>query len=438
VALQGSNVIINKTIGMKTTEQESQAWPFSTSPTQDQENETDRMKYMNSKLSLDMQVLANVGSFVDPPPPPAGSIHKVAFLFMLMDEINWPKIWEQFFYDAPSSSHYSIYVHRAGYQDLASAPRHPMADFGAVAVPWVNTSWCALLGLEVVLLQAALQDPLNEQFVFLSQDTVPLKNFGYVYQDLIHRSPQKSKMCFANEARHHHAILEQIGNEVKRRCCFRDFYRVEHPRTLKHHQWIVLAKGHAKVIVNRAREGLNVWKETWKIAAPDLTTMGEGCSDEGVPATTLLYDVLDRNASVGDAFEDLESIGVEQRCLTFVHWYNCFRNTNFSIPGWGITDSVRYRGADLYRYLFDKTFDFVHDSKMNGFPTRFETLSVQYLSEMTQQDFMFARKFAPDLVVQVDDNLQLPFEEILPLLWGQVDPSAAHKARWSRLAGDNA
>jgi len=435
---------------------------------------TQRERYMDTKLAVDTGVLNSM-----PPLPPFESAGtdgpgKVAFLFMVMEKVSWLDIWVTFFKEAPRSK-FSIYVHHAGrdhaagngssgvvgralstkksYDDAAPCweqRRHgvlchklPLRRFGAVEVPQVNSSWCALMGVQVQLLNAALRDRHNAQFIFLSQDTVPLKSFSYVHRNLVGKSPKTSKFCFADGARHEHALVEQLSNAAYQRCSFRDFYRMADPRVLKHHQWIVLAREHADIVAREARHGIHTWAKAWRRAAPDLRTMGEGCSDESVPATTLLLEAARRNSSSsGDAWEDLRAMGVERRCLTFVHWYNCFKNTNFALEsGDGFLKSLHYRGEDLYRYLFDKDFDFVHMTRMNGFPTKYKDIELAYLVQLTNQGFMFGRKFPPGAAVHFKDvagRRNVSLAELLPSIWKQVDEQAAAASEWQHLSGASA
>lgn len=151
---------------------------------------------------------------------------KVAFLFLTMSDFPWLKVWEAFFQDA-SKKDYSIYVHRAALKDAAKrkAQPLPLAKYGAIEVPWVQTAWCALFGVEVASLFHAMQDPTNVQFVFISDSSVPLKPFNYVYKQLALNFPETSKICLASGAYFTEAKKEFVKQEAKRACVFRDFLR---------------------------------------------------------------------------------------------------------------------------------------------------------------------------------------------------------------------
>lgn len=226
---------------------------------------------------------------------------KVAFLFLAKTNLPWEHLWHHFFQDAKNGS-YSIYVHRAALKDDAERKAHelPLSNYGAIEVPWVKTAWCALFGVEVASLYAAMQDPDNVQFVFVSDSTVPLKPFNYVHRELASNSPTTSKICLASP---------QPKNDNARSCYFRDFLRKVNPRAMKHHQWAVFNRPHAKLIVKYAKEALNIYEDVWLKAAPDLKRGAEGCSDEAVPLIALLHALQVEDKSTGMAWH-----GMAVRC----------------------------------------------------------------------------------------------------------------------------
>lgn len=439
----------------------------------DREPHPDRLQYVNEKLGLEREV---VRDFVSK----AGSLQvasspgtqKVAFLFLTMKDLAWPKLWQSFFSSATAGD-YSIYVHQAALKDGPDAEHPlPLAEFGALSVPWVKTAWCALFGVEVAILSAALADPSNVQFVFVSDTTVPLKSFAYVHQQLVQNSPTTSKFCLAEPASYEYASMELAKQEAKRDCVFRDFLRNINPRTLKHHQWAVLARSHAVAVVRNAAAALDVYQDVWTQAAPDVTNMAEGCSDEAVPIIALLHDLDVRNSSTGNTWTDLTRLGVEQNCLTYVRWRNCFGGTELdlrSLAGEAAAVLSNYDevGSMIKGLIRPKmNLDFMKTKlkrEMNGFPHVFSKVDEKYLHSMVNQGFMFARKFDVGLEVATTrtvaveksensgrlsgwsnyltgaasetktEKVMEPLETFLPKLWQEVDAQQAQAATWSRL-----
>jgi len=376
---------------------------------------------------------------------------KVAFLFLTMTELAWPTLWNRFFEGADEDL-YSIYVHRAAVKDNATdKPPLPLAKFGARAVPWVQTAWCALFGVEVASLAAALEDTRNRQFVFVSDSTLPLKNFGYVYHQLAELSPHTSKFCLASHATQTAAGAEIIKQESKRACVFRDFLHQYNPRAMKHHQWAVFNRDHASAVVRRAEQALDVYEAAWLQAAPDIKSMGEGCSDEAVPLIAMLDDMEASGGSTGNTWSDLTRMGVEQQCLTYVRWRNCFTGTSLALSSTsGDLKTLWENRGSLWEAIpgMDGSveFDFLKSPlkrELNGFPHAFEDVELAYLETMVNEGFMFARKFETSATVIMPagstafgvqaERVRVPLSDLLPALWAGVNATHSQASVWSRL-----
>jgi len=198
----------------------------------------------------------------------------------------------------------------------------------------------------------------------------------------------------------------------------------------------VLAREHAETVVRRAEEALSIWRESWQGAAPDLTAVAEGCSDEAVPGTALLHDLRAQGRSTGNTWADFARLGVEQQCLTYVLWRHCFADTELehSVPITKELGIVRKHGQ--FRMLTDKDFDFFKSAlkrELNGYPATFETVRMEYLRKLVSQGFMFARKFVRGIKVEVGKRL-VPLENVLPDLWEEVVEEEASQRVWSRLS----
>lgn len=405
-----------------------------------------RRNYMEEKLRVDREVLraCSVPSVL---PAWPGNTRQVAFLFMTEDGLDFEDLWDKFFGDASAYGAYSIYVHRAGNREKRLAERFsgwtmpwsatlPLSRWGAVELPQVETRWCALFGLEVALLARALQDPHNQQFVFVSHNTIPLKSFNYVYKQLVLDSSFTSKFCFAEPAFHKLASYETIRNEPRRTCVFRDFWRSFSPRTLKHHQWVVLSREHAAIVVRRAQKALDTWHKSWIQAAPDLLHMAEGCSDESAPIDALLYDLEHKGSSTGNTWADLTRMGIEQQCLTFVLWRHCFTETRLEYSENIAKDLDAVLKHGELRMLTDREFNFFKSAlkrELNGYPAIFDSIPIDYLWKLVQEGFMFARKFVKGVKVKVGDS-EFSLDMVLPLLWDIVDDFNASQRVWSRLS----
>lgn len=172
-------------------------------------------------------------------------------------------------------------------------------------------------------------------------------------------------------------------------------------------------------------------------AAPDAPH--DGCSDEGVPIIALLLSQEDPSQ---DVWADLERLGVIPECTTFVGWRHCFANTVFNLDK-PIIHDVK---AILEEVTFD---DILHPNKkgndegfmnklkhkLNGFPTYFDQVELDYLASLTEHGFLFGRKFNRGASVTEKGRGEQPLTEVLPLLWEHTDrdPEHSHALRWRTL-----
>jgi len=357
-------------------------------------------------------------------------------------------VWDKFFEAAPRGL-FSVYTHRC----CAEGGAGPLERWGAVRVPLANQSWCALSGLEVAVFAHALKDPANAQFVLLSQNAVPLKRFSYVYDQLVVKSAGTSKICFASPATHpDSAIWEHVKNDMLRRCQFIDFFSSKNQRVKKHHQWLVLSRQHAHTFVRFSDMALRTFHTTWLQSAPDIKGGADGCSDEAVVGTALLLDLQERGVSTENAWEDLANAGVEQSCTTWLRWRNCFRKTKFDLSENHIKSVMKAISAFRFGDIRAKPDESGRTpglmrmtQKLNGFPHYFGKVPIDYLKRLTNEAFMFGRKFNVGAQVRMHHRENatltermreaplLPLVDVLPGLWDLVDEEHAATQVWTRL-----
>nr|KJB55248.1 hypothetical protein B456_009G069100 [Gossypium raimondii] len=114
-------------------------------------------------------------------PPIQSADSKIAFLFLTPGTLPFELLWDKFF--RGHEGRFSVYVHAS-----REKPGHTSQYFIGRDIHSENVDWgkISMVDAERRLLAHALLDPDNLQFVLLSDSCVPLHNFDYVYNYLMH------------------------------------------------------------------------------------------------------------------------------------------------------------------------------------------------------------------------------------------------------------
>ncbi|PPD96414.1 hypothetical protein GOBAR_DD06577 [Gossypium barbadense] len=161
---------------------------------------------------------------------------KIAFLFLARLNLPLDFLWGSFFENADAAN-FSIYIHSApGFVfDETTSRSHffynrQLTD--SIQVAWGESS---MIEAERLLLATALQDPVNQRFVLLSDSCVPLYNFSYIYRYLMASSRSfVDSFLDLKDGRYHPKMAPVVP---------RDKWR-------KGSQWISLIRSHAEVVVD--------------------------------------------------------------------------------------------------------------------------------------------------------------------------------------------
>jgi hypothetical protein len=156
---------------------------------------------------------------------------KIAFLFLITSHITHEPVWRNFF--EGNHERYSIYIHSKETLDKTSAfKQYEMAIK-------VATTWERTMAAQIAMLKEALQDPLNEKFVFVSGDSVPIQKFDFVYQQLMQHS-----LSIFNYSWSSHQDPDSTFYYPKR-----ILNGIPYEKQFKNSQWIVLNRKHAEMMV---------------------------------------------------------------------------------------------------------------------------------------------------------------------------------------------
>jgi len=131
---------------------------------------------------------------------------KLAFLFLIYDEINQEELWHNFFRKI-DKSRYSIYIHYKYNIPLKYFESYKLGE--VVPTEYADLS---LGKAQNKLLREALKDSDNGRFIFLSDSCIPLKKFDYIYNMLCGQD-----LCFFNMAKKEHIFENGRGDKLAKR-----------------------------------------------------------------------------------------------------------------------------------------------------------------------------------------------------------------------------
>jgi hypothetical protein len=101
---------------------------------------------------------------------------KIAFLFLILDNPNFPKIWNSYF--RGYLNQYSIYIHPKYPDKLVWKKKSLINNLK-------ETAWGFITRAYIELLKEAYKDPDNYKFVTISESCIPITSFDKFYKDCI-------------------------------------------------------------------------------------------------------------------------------------------------------------------------------------------------------------------------------------------------------------
>ena len=156
---------------------------------------------------------------------------KIAFLFLTINDINFPEIWENYFKD--NYDKISIYCH----------PKHPEN----VETPWLKkniiknlttTEWGHFTNAIINLLKAALNDKNNIKFMIVSESCLPIKSFKKFYNMLSNDHINTSYIDLQKFNLEHFKKFNDKNNLIKNT-----------DKIIKHSGWWCLSRHHIKKLL---------------------------------------------------------------------------------------------------------------------------------------------------------------------------------------------
>lgn len=101
---------------------------------------------------------------------------QIAFLFLTLDNPNFPNIWNKYFYN--QSNKYNLYLH-------PKYPNNVTWKKTKIIKNLKETSWGFIVEAYYELFKEAYKNTDNFKFVTISESDIPIKNFNTFYNDCI-------------------------------------------------------------------------------------------------------------------------------------------------------------------------------------------------------------------------------------------------------------
>ena len=272
-------------------------------------------------------------------------VHKIAFLFLTVGDINFPDIWKYYFKN--NNDKINIYVH----------PKYPEKisdDFFKykVITDLKDTSWCHITNaIKQLILYALLDDDSNKYFIILSESCLPIKSFNLFY-----------KFLFSNTNNINVSYIDLVKNNK----LFSETITDKHIQTnmnymkfTKHSGWFCISKVHAiQLISHEYYSGLNKYH----------------CADE------LMFSLLLPNDNIID------------HQITYVNWDNLYEAEK-------ITNTIKNLWIENDKNPNINIINKIKQLKetRNGLgkhPKEFDILAKTDIIELTNTKAFFARKFS--------------------------------------------
>jgi hypothetical protein len=200
---------------------------------------------------------------------------KIAFMFLVYDEVNHEKLWKKFFENVDPQK-YNIYVHYKNNKPSEFFDKYKIKNI--IPTAWGHKS---LVLAHNILLREALKDTDNMHFILVSNSCVPFKKFDHVYNAL---DPNYSyyNMFVKNNWEPRAIIAQQY---------------VPRDKIKKAHQWSILNRKHAQLLVENEKEYID-----WFPQIPD----------EHAHITYLFSKDLDKELKI--------THGESEKATTFTNW----------------------------------------------------------------------------------------------------------------------
>jgi hypothetical protein len=157
------------------------------------------------------------------------SKNKIAFLFLIIDNPNFPKIWDYYF--ANNHDKINIYIH----------PKYPKSHTWKPECIIKNlqpTGWGFIVDAYMELFKAAYENKDNVKFVTISESCVPIKSFDSFYGFVIANNQTKSLIKKMKISKYDYEV--RLSSQIK---------KIFKNHLIKHYARMCLSRNHIRNLI---------------------------------------------------------------------------------------------------------------------------------------------------------------------------------------------
>ena len=189
---------------------------------------------------------------------------KIAFCFLIKENIYHVNLWKHFF-ENTNNNNYKIYIHSKNTSNCDFVNKYLIKEN-------VPTEWGKDLYSAIKLLYKNAYNDDNSKYILLSESTIPLRSFDYVYARLS-KYPKKSSLNYlpqipTNSCQRHtfNSSIQRFVNNSKR--CKKFSYNINICHWYYADMWTILTKSHVKILLDDEKiinyfENAFAWDENY-------------------------------------------------------------------------------------------------------------------------------------------------------------------------------
>jgi len=157
---------------------------------------------------------------------------KIAFLFLVLDNPNFPNLWDSYF--KGHSDKYTIYIHPKYKSKCTWKKKNVIKNIQ-------ETEWGFITRAYIELMQEAYKDKTNYKFVTISESCIPIKSFDNFYNDVINDNRSWVKRMNISNYDYTSRIITQKTLPFPK-------------HLIKHYARFCLNRDHVKILLSKSYE----------------------------------------------------------------------------------------------------------------------------------------------------------------------------------------